>query len=112
MSFMEDRLVPRDGLNNFSISVARIMPQVSGRAGMEFLFAVTESMEPVSEFKVMVVSRGQGLDQMMVEAHDAVIDILRQLMFRANKSRGAYERFNRRDDDEEADDELRQVELL
>jgi hypothetical protein len=112
MPFTEDRLTPRDGLNNFAISVARIMPQMNGRGGMEFLFAVTDSMQPVSELKVMVASRGQGLDQMMVEAHDAVIDILRQLVFRADKSRGAYDRFSRRADVSAAEDERRDVELL
>jgi hypothetical protein len=52
-------------------------------------------MKPVCELAVTIVSRGQGLDQMMVEAHDSVIDILRQLVFRADKSRQGYERFTR-----------------
>jgi hypothetical protein len=112
MPFTEDRLTPRDGLNNFTISVAHIMPQMTGRGGMDFHFAVTDSMQPVAELKVMVASRGQGLDQMMVEAHDSVIDILRQLVFRADKSRAAYDRFSRRGDADAAEDELRDVELL
>jgi hypothetical protein len=52
-------------------------------------------MQPVSELSVIILPKGQGLDQMMVEAHDAIIDILRQLIFRADKSRANYEKFTR-----------------
>ena len=93
MSDMEDRLKPRDGLNNYSIAFARMHSQARG--GAEFVFNVTDSMQPVSEFAVLVQSRGQSLDEMMVEAHDSVIDILRQLMFRADRSRANYSRFVR-----------------
>jgi hypothetical protein len=53
---------------------------------------------------------------MMVEAHDSVIDILRQLVFRADKSRQGYERFTRQTVAAAAqpvdEDELNEVELL
>ena len=91
---IEDRMKPRDGLNNYSIAFARMQPQARG--GAEFVFNLTDSMQPISELSVLIAFRGQGLDQMMVEAHDAVIDILRQLMFRADKSRANYEKFTRR----------------
>lgn len=90
----DDRLRPRDGLNNYAIAFARMQSQARG--GAEFVFSVTDSMQPIAEFTVLIQSRGQGLDQMMVEAHDQVIDILRQLIFRADKSRANYEKFIRK----------------
>ena len=109
MPDMEDRMKPRDGLNNYSIAFARMQPQARG--GAEFVFNVTDSMQPVSEFAVLVQFRGQGLDQMMVEAHDGLIDILRQLMFRADKSRANYEKFVPRHGSQH-DDALNEVEFL
>jgi hypothetical protein len=82
------------------------------RGGVEFVFAVTDSMQPVAEFTVTIAARGHGLDQMMVEAHDSIIDILRQLVFRADKSRAAYERFTRQAAAMQGEDELNEVELL
>jgi hypothetical protein len=93
MPEIEDRLKPRDGLNNHSIAFARMTPQARG--GAEFVFNITDSMQPVSELAVIILPKGQGLDHMMVEAHDAIIDILRQLIFRADKSRANYEKFTR-----------------
>ena len=110
MPDIEDRMKPRDGLNNYSIAFARMQPQARG--GAEFVFNVTDSMQPVSELSVLVQFRGQGLDQMMVEAHDAVIDILRQLMFRADKSRQNYDKFTRRPGAHHDDDALNEVEFL
>jgi hypothetical protein len=52
---------------------------------------------------------------MMVDAHDSVIDILRQLVFRADKSRQGYERFTRQAAaavQPVDEDELNEVELL
>jgi hypothetical protein len=46
-----------------------------------------------------------------VEAHDALIDILRQLVFRADKSRGNYEKFIPRHGSAH-DDALNEVEFL
>lgn len=107
MTEIEDRLKPRDGLNNYAIAFARMQPQARG--GAEFVFNVTDSMQPVAEFSIIIQSRGQGLDQMMVEAHDAMIDILRQLVFRADKSRAQYEKFTRRGT---GSDTLNEVEFL
>jgi len=107
MPDIEDRLRPRDGLNNYAIAFARMQPQARG--GAEFVFNLTDSMQPVSELSVIITSKGQGLDQMMVEAHDAVIDILRQLLFRADKSRAQYEKFIRKSG---GDDGLNEVEFL
>jgi hypothetical protein len=70
--------------------------QSQARGGAEFVFNVTDSMQPISELAVLIQFRGQGLDQMMVEAHDQVIDILRQLIFRADKSRANYDKFIKR----------------
>jgi hypothetical protein len=109
MPEVEDRLKPRDGLNNYSIAFARMQSQARG--GAEFVFNVTDSMQPVSELCVLIQFRGQGLDQMMVEAHDSVIDILRQLIFRADKSRANYEKFTRRTNSN-ADEGLNEVEFL
>ena len=110
MPDVEDRMKPRDGLNNYSIAFARMQPQA--RRGAEFVFNVTDSMQPISELSVLIAFRGQGLDQMMVEAHDAVIDILRQLLFRADKSRGNYEKFTRRHSAAHDEDALNEVEFL
>jgi len=114
--FIDDRLTPRDGLNDYTIAFARMQPQPQTRGGAEFVFTISESMKPVCELAVTIVSRGQGLDQMMVEAHDSVIDILRQLVFRADKSRQGYERFTRQTVAAAAqpvdEDELNEVELL
>jgi hypothetical protein len=110
MPEIEDRMKPRDGLNNFSIAFARMQPQARG--GAEFVFNLTDSMQPVSELSVLIQFRGQGLDQMMVEAHDAVIDILRQLLFRADKSRANYEKFTRRPAANHDEDALNEVEFL
>jgi hypothetical protein len=111
MSESEDRLKPRDGLNNYSIAFARMQSQARG--GAEFVFNVTDSMQPVSELAVLVQFRGQGLDQMMVEAHDQVIDILRQLIFRADKSRANYDKFIQRGHGAHGEDEgLNEVEFL
>ncbi len=112
MPFIDDRLTPRDGLNNYTIAVSRMTPQMQARGGVEFVFAISDSMQAVAEFNVMIASRSQGLDQMMVEAHDSVIDILRQLIFRADKSRCGYERFTRRAASVQGEDELNEVELL
>ncbi|HTZ69382.1 MAG TPA: hypothetical protein VMB71_01925 [Acetobacteraceae bacterium] len=111
MPLIDDRLTPRDGLNNYAIAFARMQPQPQTRGGAEFVFAISDSMQPVCELSVTMVARGQGLDQMMVEAHDAVIDILRQLVFRADKSRSGYERFIRPASVMDCD-ELNEVELL
>jgi hypothetical protein len=111
MSESEDRLKPRDGLNNYSIAFARMQSQARG--GAEFVFNVTDSMQPVSELAVLIQFRGQGLDQMMVEAHDQVIDILRQLIFRADKSRANYDKFIQRAGGAHTEDEgLNEVEFL
>ncbi len=90
MAEIEERLVPRDGLNNYNIVLSRLDMPTHG--GAHFTFAVTNSMLPVAELAVNVPSAGQGLDRMTVEAHDALIDIMRQLMFRADKARGHHER--------------------
>ena len=60
--------------------------------GAQFTFAVTNSMLPVAELAVSVPNAGQSLDRMTVEAHDALIDILRQLLFRAEKARLNHDR--------------------
>ena len=70
MPFIDDRLTPRDGLNDYTIAFARMQPQPQSRGGAEFVFAISESMKPVCELGVVISSRGQGLDQMMVEAHE------------------------------------------
>ncbi len=108
MPDIEDRLRPRDGLNNYAIGFARMQRQARGDA--EFVFHVTDSMNPVSELAVVITNKGQSLDQMMVEAHDTIIDILRQLVFRADKSRANYEKFTR--PAPPADEGLNEVEFL
>jgi hypothetical protein len=65
--------------------------------GAQFSFAVTHSMLPVGEFAVSVAGTGQGMDRMAVQAHDALIDILRQLLFRADKARQIHLRNAARD---------------
>jgi hypothetical protein len=87
---IEDRLVPCDGLNNYNVYLTRMELQLHG--GAQFTFSVTHSMLPVAEFNVSVAGMGQGMDRMAVEAHDALIDILRQLMFRTEKARQAHQR--------------------
>jgi len=118
MPIIEDRLVPCDGLNNYNVYLTRMDLELHG--GARFTFSVTHSMLPVGEFNVNVAGAGQGMDRMAVDAHDALIDILRQLLFRADKARQSYVRNAARDpqaetflverglnavDDFEADDE-------
>jgi hypothetical protein len=90
MPTIEDRLVPCDGLNNYNVYLTRMDLELHG--GAQFTFAVTHSMLPVGEFSVSVNSTGQGMDRMTVDAHDGLIDILRQLLFRAEKARQAHAR--------------------
>ncbi len=90
MAEIEDRLTPRDGLNNYNIVLARM--ELPTHGGAQFTFAVTNSMLPVAELVVGVPNAGQSLDRMTVEAHDALIDILRQLTFRAEKARLNHDR--------------------
>ncbi len=88
MPVIEDRLVPCDGLNNYNVYLARMELELNG--GARFTFSVTHSMLPVGEFTVNVAGSGQGMDRMAVSAHDGLIDILRQLLFRAEKARNAH----------------------
>jgi hypothetical protein len=85
MAFIEDHLLPRDGLNTYNIVLARMDLPTHGSA--QFTFAITDSMLPVGEFVVLVPATGQSLDRMTVEAHEKLLDILRQLTFRAEKAR-------------------------
>jgi hypothetical protein len=90
MAENEDRLSPCDGLNNYNVVLSRMDLPTHG--GALFTFAVTNSMLPVANLEVTVPSTGQSLDRMTVEAHDALIDILRQLLFRAEKARINHDR--------------------
>jgi hypothetical protein len=85
MTLIEERLAPCDGLNNYNVFLARMDLELQGSA--QFTFSVTHSMMPVGEFSVSVPSHGQSMDRMAAEAHDALIDIFRQLTFRAEKAR-------------------------
>ena len=90
MTEIEDRLFPRDGLNNYHVVLARM--DLPAQGGGLFTFAVTSSMLPVAELQVNVPASGQSLDRMTVEAHDMLIDILRQLTARADRARTNHER--------------------
>ena len=90
MADTEERLLPRDGLNNYNIVLARMDLPTHG--GAQFTFTVTNSMLPAAEFTVSIPNSGQSLDRMTVEAHDAMIDILRQLTFRVEKARLNHDR--------------------
>jgi hypothetical protein len=86
----DERLHARDGLNNYHVYLARVElePHGDGR----YTFTVTHSMTPVGEFTVSVKGGGRSMDEMAVEAHDALIDIFRQLTFRADKARQMHAR--------------------
>ena len=88
MPEIEDRLIPCDGLNNYNVFLARVDLEAQGSA--QFTFSLTHSMMPIGELVVPVTYQGQSLDRMAVDAHDGVLDILRQLMFRADKARTAH----------------------
>lgn len=90
MAEIEDRLAPQDGLNNYNIVLSRMDLPTHGSA--RFTFALTDSMLPLAELQVSVPAGGQSLDRMTVTAHDALIDILRQLVFRADKARAAHDK--------------------
>ena len=90
MADIEERLLPKDGLNNYNIVLARMDLPTHG--GAQFTFAVTDSMLPAGEFVVSVPNAGQSLDRMTVEAHDQMLDILRQLTFRAERARVNHDR--------------------
>jgi|GEM_PF-2677631 len=87
---IDDRLLPQDGLNTYHVTLLRVDLATQGTA--LFTFAITESMLPTAELQVSVPTNGQSLDRMTVEAHDALIDILRQLIFRADKARTNHDR--------------------
>jgi hypothetical protein len=88
MPEIEDRLLPCDGLNNYNVFLARVDLESQGTA--QFTFSLTHSMMAIGEFVVGVIHQGQSLDRMAVDAHDGLLDILRQLMFRADKARTAH----------------------
>jgi hypothetical protein len=90
MADVDERLVPRDGLNSYNVVLARM--DLVTRGSANFTFAVTSALLPVAELNVEVAVTGQSLDRMTVEAHDALIDILRQLVFRAETARRHHER--------------------
>jgi hypothetical protein len=90
MADVDDRLVPRDGLNSYNVVLARM--DLVTRGSANFTFAVTSALLPVAELSVEIPANGQSLDRMTVEAHDALIDILRQLMFRAETARRHHDR--------------------
>ncbi len=90
MADIDERLVPKDGLNNYHVLLSRM--DLPPQGGGQFTFAVTSSMLPVAELQVNVPASGQSFDRMTVEAHDALIDILRQLTFRADRARAYHER--------------------
>jgi len=101
---IEERLVPCDGLNNYNVYLTRMDIELHG--GAQFTFSVTHSMLPVGEFSVSVAGSGQGMDRMAVEAHDALIDILRQLIFRAERARQSHQRNAAREPLEKDPEEL------
>jgi hypothetical protein len=88
MPEIEDRLLPSDGLNNYNVFLARL--EIEPQGSTKFTFSLTHSMMPLGELVVPVAFHGQGLDRMAVEAHDGLLDILRQLMFRADKARSNH----------------------
>ena len=88
MAEIEDRLLPCDGLNNYNVFLKHLDLESQGTA--QFTFSVTHSMLPIGEFLVAVPHQGQSLDRLAVDAHDGLLDILRQLMFRADKARTAH----------------------
>jgi len=90
MTEVDDRLAPKDGLNSYHVVLARM--DLPTRGSAVFTFAVTSALLPVTELQVEIPATGQSLDRMSVEAHDALIDILRQLMFRAEAARRHHER--------------------
>ncbi len=90
MAEIEDRLIPKDGLNSYNVVLARM--DLLTRGSANFTFAVTSALLPVAELQVDVPATGQSLDRMTVEAYDALIDILRQLVFRAEVARRHHDR--------------------
>jgi len=88
MPDIEERLLPADGLNNYNVFLARM--ELAPQGSAQFTFSVTHSMMPIGEFVVPVAAQGHGMDRMAVDAHDALLDILRQLMFRADKARSNH----------------------
>ncbi len=90
MTEVDDRLVPKDGLNSYNVVLARM--DLATRGSANFTFAVTSALLPVAELHVDVPATGQSLDRMTVEAYDALIDILRQLVFRAEAARRHHDR--------------------
>ena len=90
MAEVDERLVPRDGLNSYHVVLSRVDLPSGGNA--QFTFSLTSALLPIADLQVEVPVHGQGLDRMTVEAHDALIDILRQLVFRAEAARRHHER--------------------
>jgi hypothetical protein len=86
----EERLQACDGLNNYHVYLARLDIEPQGDA--RYTFTVTHSMTPAGEFTVSVKGGGRSMNEMAVDAHDALINIFRQLMFRADKARQQHAR--------------------
>jgi hypothetical protein len=88
MAEIDDRLVPENNLSNCDICFSRMTALTDGIAEFEFRISVGDKSLHIP---VIVPPQNQGLDHMMVDAHDVMIDILRQLLYRVDKQRSYYE---------------------
>ncbi len=89
---VDDRLVPRDGLANCDIAFST-MEAVQGGGAARFSFEIRNDDVPVGTLSVEVEPFEDGsIDHMMAAAHERVIDMLRQLLYRADVLRKHYAR--------------------
>ena len=75
MTEVDDRLVPQDGLSDWGVGCWR-MTTLRGRAAIEFQFEISALNQSIYVPVIVPVQKDQGLDHMMVQAHDEMIDIL------------------------------------
>jgi len=88
MAEVDDRLVPEDNRNDCDIGFSQMTALRGGSAEFQFMISVSGKSLYVP---VIVPAQNAGLDQMMVYAHDEMIDILRQLLYRVDQQRSYYQ---------------------
>ena len=91
---MADDLTPADGISDYWIEFAG-MDAVPGNGGAYFRFNVSEHPvgaqdQPRGTLTFFEAAQNDGLDGMLLRAHDSLVNALRRMLYVADKQRGAY----------------------
>ena len=85
-----EHLAPEHGVAEHSIALAEVRP--TGRGGnATFAFKILLRDEEVGRLEFDVGAGSDGLYGLYTRAHEQLIDALRQMLFRADAYRRAYE---------------------